>query len=71
MYDFDRLREIMLTEQRCVRRNDYCDHRCAYCDLVMDEDELIDAFDQVVEIIGKLQIFYCLLDKIKDVDCAK
>lgn len=67
-FDFDHLRKVMQNERLCVLRNDYCDHKCAYCDLVMNDDELVDAYDKTIYCITVLQIFSILLDKIKDAD---
>ncbi len=46
---------IMETERECVKRAAMpfgCDRECAKCDLVMDADEIIAAYDAVLEILN-------------------
>jgi len=40
----ERALELMQIEQRCVERNNICDHNCAACDLVQTDTELIAAY---------------------------
>ena len=47
----DRAIEIIKTERLCVLKNENksCDRDCAKCDLVMETDEIIEAYNMAVE----------------------
>ena len=43
-----RVLEIMENEMECVRRADTCGRDCGKCDLVMDTNELLEAYELAV-----------------------
>ena len=45
--------EAMKTERECVARQQ-CDRDCAKCELVMDQEDLVNAFDAVILILTHL-----------------
>lgn len=47
--------EAMKTERECIARQQ-CDRDCSRCDLVMDTQELLDAFDAVISILLPMTI---------------
>lgn len=44
------IKHIIETELLCVQSD--CDRDCAKCDLVMDTNEIVAAYKQVIEILG-------------------
>lgn len=48
-----RAMELMEVERACMERNYFhlCDRDCADCDLVQEDEELLDAYDQVIEVL--------------------
>lgn len=48
-----RAKEIMLTEKECVSRQvvNPCNRDCANCDLVLDADEILEAYDFAIKSI--------------------
>lgn len=48
--------EILKTEKACVSRNDgvSCDRACDKCDLVLKAEDIIEAYDVAIEILGRL-----------------
>lgn len=45
--------DILSNELKCVERNDdvNCDRKCESCDLVMDADEIKDAYNFAIKIL--------------------
>mgnify|MGYP007038222773 CR=1 FL=1 len=46
--DFERMIELLKIERECVQRGNTCDRNCAKCDLVQDDKELIEMYDNVI-----------------------
>lgn len=44
----------MRIEKQCVQRGSYCDRDCAHCDIVQDDKELIEAYEEVDNILSQL-----------------
>ena len=51
-----RLHDIMENELRCVKRASVngCDRDCGECDLLMDTDELIEAYVKVIKMTERI-----------------
>lgn len=47
--------KVLRTERECVSRNEHneCDRDCEHCDLVMDGQYILDAYDKAIEIVEK------------------
>lgn len=43
------VKQVIETELRCVQSN--CDRDCAKCELVMDQNEIVNAYKQVIEML--------------------
>lgn len=42
--------EVIKIEKKCVLRNiKGCDRKCEYCDLVLPDEEILTAYDLVIE----------------------
>ena len=52
-----RIHDIMKNELRCVQRNELkeCDRDCSKCDLLMDTDEIIQAYNDVLKILERIK----------------
>lgn len=57
MMTLDRAIEIMNTEKCCVKRNEdnFCDRRCEKCDLVLPSDEILEAYDFVIDTLSSVK----------------
>ena len=55
--DLIKTHEIMENELRCVQRASVnaCDRDCGYCDLLMDTNEIIQAYGNVIKLIEAWQ----------------
>ena len=51
-----RIHDIMKNELRCVQRNEFkeCDRDCGKCDLLMDTDEIIKAYGEIIKITERM-----------------
>ena len=43
--------KIIKNEKECVRRANTCDRKCYICDLVMKDEDIIKAYDEVLHIL--------------------
>ena len=52
-----RIHDIMENELRCVQRAavNACDRNCKECDLLMDTDEIIQAYNDVLKILERIK----------------
>lgn len=52
-----RIHDIMENELQCVQRNELkeCDRDCGKCDLLMDTDEIIQAYNDVLKILERIK----------------
>lgn len=46
-------KEYMENEIRCIQRASYCDHDCAKCELVKEEEPLLEAFGMAIKALEK------------------
>ena len=44
--------EVLKNEAACVERANYCDRRCANCDLVMDDETILGAYAGAIELLS-------------------
>ena len=46
--------EIMKIEKECVLRQDTpkCDRKCQYCDLLVNTDDVVKAYETVIKALG-------------------
>lgn len=51
-----RIHDIMENELRCVQRASVnaCDRNCKECNLLMDTDEIIQAYNEIIKIIERM-----------------
>lgn len=51
------IHDIMENELQCVQRNELkeCDRDCGKCDLLMDTDEIIQAYNDVLKILERIK----------------
>ena len=76
--DHGRLLKVLKTERECVSRN--CDRNCGVCDLSLERDEILGAFDTLIFLLdaptiipasmGHMMRHYCCCDNDKEVDNA-
>ena len=54
--DYSRVVEILRIEQECVSRNNgvNCDRDCANCDLVLDAEEILEAYTIAIGVFNNL-----------------
>ena len=54
----ERVHDIMENELRCVQRagTNRCDRKCEDCDLLMDTDEIVEAYGMVIKMLEKGEI---------------
>ncbi len=54
--NYSRVLEILRTERECVSRNDgtNCDRDCANCDLVLDAEEILEAYTIAIGVFDNL-----------------
>lgn len=52
--NLEQIREILKTEYKCVSRND-CDRDCGKCDLVMDSEQILEAYSIVLQLFNQLE----------------
>lgn len=45
--------KVLKTERECVSRN--CDRECGKCDLSLERDEIITAYDVLVSMLGSVK----------------
>lgn len=57
--DLIKAHEIMENELRCVQRAsvNVCDRDCRHCDLLMDTDEIIQAYEMVIKMLESWSSF--------------
>ena len=57
MVTWERVYELMQSEKTCIVRNRYgkCSRKCADCDLVQDNSDLIEAYDKVLSLLSTLE----------------
>ena len=48
-------KSYMEDEIRCIQRAPYCDRNCAKCDLVKEEEPLLEAFGEAVKALEEIQ----------------
>lgn len=53
-----KINELLRAERECIIRSNKCNRKCAECDLVQDEKELIQMYDIFINIIDKLMRRY-------------
>ena len=46
-------KEYMKNEIRCIQRASYCDRDCAKCNLVKEEEPLLEAFGMAIKALEK------------------
>ena len=47
--------EVIENEKECVKRAGICDRECQVCDLVRNDEEILEAYDQSIKAIRRLQ----------------
>jgi len=47
--------EVIENEKECVKRAGICDRECQVCDLVKNDEEILEAYDQSIKAIKRLQ----------------
>lgn len=54
--DYSRVADILRIEQTCVSRNNgvNCDRDCATCDLVLDAEEILEAYTIAIGVFDNL-----------------
>lgn len=59
--------KVLQTEKSCVWRNDNggCDRDCEHCDLVMDSQVILNAYDKAIEIIEKYSKIKESIDELR------
>lgn len=50
----DELLNVIRTERECIARQQ-CDRDCGKCDLVMDAEEILQAYNEIIEILECLK----------------
>ena len=45
--------EIIKRERECVLRAKSCDRNCGDCDLIMPEDEIVNAYNKALDLLEK------------------
>ena len=50
-------KEYMEDEIRCLQRASYCDRDCAKCELVKEEEPLIEAFGMAIQALEEIQAY--------------
>lgn len=48
-------KEYMENEIRCIQKASYCDHDCAKCELVKEEEPLLEAFGMAIKALEEIQ----------------
>ena len=48
------LLDVMRTERECISRQE-CDRDCGKCDLVMETDIILEAYNEIIEILENLK----------------
>lgn len=48
--DHGQLLKVLNTERECVSRD--CDRNCGHCDLSMERDEILDAYDLLISMLS-------------------
>ena len=56
MKESDHIIRLMQAERECVSRD--CDRKCGDCDLAQDREELIQAYNVVIETLQTLRDFF-------------
>ena len=57
----DQIIEAMKTEEKCVARNIVgCDRECLKCDLVMRDEDIIEAYEKTLRILEKYKQEECV-----------
>lgn len=51
----DMIIETIENEKRCIMRADACDRDCANCDLVMPAEEILEAYDFVLDVLREFK----------------
>ena len=51
----DEVIEVIENEKECVKRAGICDRECQVCDLVRNDEEILEAYDQSIKAIRRLQ----------------
>ena len=46
----DEVIRILKIERECISRN--CDRNCGYCDLVQEQETLLDAYDNAILLLS-------------------
>lgn len=53
-----KIHDLLIAECNCILRSNHCDRKCAECDLVQDEKELIQMYDIFINIINNVMRQY-------------
>lgn len=64
--ELKRIYELLNAERDCVMRSNQCDRDCKNCDLVQDEQELIQMYSIMIMMIGSLMPTWKTLEVDKD-----
>ena len=57
----DEVMFILKNEQKCVGRAIFdCDRNCFNCDLVLDDEEILEAYEKALEILEKYKMEECV-----------
>lgn len=54
--DIDKIIHVMENEKQCVERNikNICNGKCAECDLLLEDEDIITAYDFVISVLNVL-----------------
>lgn len=61
--------ELLEIERECVKRSGECDRDCGSCELVQDQDELLEMYDFVIRYIKELPDKFMKLQTYKMFGC--
>ena len=52
--EIKKIHDLLIAERNCILRSNHCDRKCAECDLVQNEEELLLMYDILITMIGSL-----------------
>lgn len=66
--DIQRAIEVIENEIACVKGNDgKCDRDCFHCDLVLPEEEILEAYDMAINALEDIEPDHC--EDCQEFDC--
>ena len=68
MMELYEVRNVMKNEKQCVQRasSNLCNRDCLECDLVMNDTNLLEAYDEVLKVLNRAIYWELSLDKHKE-----